>query len=183
MKLITSLRGDGSAWGTTRDNAWACAGLARFAQRDLVFSSRVRSGIPKEMPVRSDVIKVSRAFPPRVKKGELVEVEIALSSPQYIERAVLCDLVPGGFELEDSSLVTRAKGAAGNPGRSEIRDDRWLWFGTVYRTADGEKPMKLRYRLRAVTRGTFTVPALSVEDMYNPDVAGFADAAQTVVVE
>lgn len=183
VKLITSLRGDGSAWGTTRDNAWACAGLARFAQRDLVFSSRVRSGIPKEMPVRSDVIKVSRAFPSRVKKGELVEVEVALSSPQYIERAVLCDLVPGGFELEDFSLVTRAKGAAGNPGRSEIRDDRWLWFGTIYRTADGAKPMKLKYRLRAVTRGTFTVPALSVEDMYNPDVAGFVGATQTVVVE
>lgn len=184
VKLIESLRGDGSAWGTTRDNAWACAGLARFAQSDLVFSCRVRSGIPKEMPVRSDVVKVYRQFPTCVKKGELVDVDITISSPQHIERAVLCDLVPGGFELEDSSLVTRAKsGAAGNPGRSEIRDDRWLWFGTVYRTADGEKPMKLRYRLRAVTRGTFTVPTLSMENMYNPDVAGFVDATQTVIVE
>ena len=47
VKLIESLRGDGSAWGTTRDNAWACSGLARFAQRDLVFSCRVRSGIQR----------------------------------------------------------------------------------------------------------------------------------------
>ena len=100
-----------------------------------------------------------------------------------LDRAVLCDLVPGGFELEDSSLVTRANGAAGNPGRSEIRDDRWLWFGTICRTEEGGKPMKLRYRLRAVTRGTFTVPTLSVENMYNPDVAGFVDATQTVIVE
>ena len=183
VKLIESLRGDGSAWGTTRDNAWASAGLARFAHRDFIFSYRFRSGIPKEMPVRSDVIKVSRQFPERVKKGELIEVEVSLSSPQYIERAVLCDLVPGGFELEDSSLVTRSKGLGNPVGRSEIRDDRWLWFGSLYRHAEGEKPMKLRYRLRAVTRGTFTVPALSVENMYDPDVAGFIDATQTVVVE
>ena len=151
--------------------------------RDFIFSYRFRSGIPKEMPVRSDVIKVSRQFPERVKKGELIEVEVSLSSPQYIERAVLCDLVPGGFELEDSSLVTRSKGLGNPVGRSEIRDDRWLWFGSLYRHAEGEKPMKLRYRLRAVTRGTFTVPALSVENMYDPDVAGFIDATQTVVVE
>ena len=184
VKLIESLRGDGSAWGTTRDNAWACSGLARFAQRDLIFSYRFRSGIPKEMPVHSDVIKVYRQFPERVKKGELVEVEISVCSPQYVERAVLCDLVPGGFELEDSSLVTRAKSnAVDNSGRSEIRDDRWLWFGTLYKHAEGEKPMKLRYRLRAVTRGTFMVPALSVENMYDPDIAGFVNATQTVVVE
>ena len=184
VKLIESLRGDGSAWGTTRDNAWASSGLARFAQRDLIFSYRFRSGIPKEMPVHSDVITVCRPFPERVKKGELIEVEISLSAPQYIERAVLCDLVPGGFELEDAALVTRSKeGVVSIPGRSEIRDDRWLWFGSIYKHAEGEKPMKLRYRLRAVTRGTFMVPALSVENMYDPDVAGFVEARSTVVVE
>ena len=182
VRLIESLRGDGSAWGTTRDNAWACAGLARFSQKDLVFSCRMRSGIPKAMPVHSDVLRVSRPFPERVKKGELIDVEISINSPQHIRRAVLCDLVPGGFELEDSSLVTRAKDGADNSGRSEIRDDRWLWFGTIPENM-AEKPMKLRYRLRAVTRGTFTVPTLSVEHMYNPDVAGIVETEHMVVVE
>ena len=185
VKLIESLRGDGSAWGTTRDNAWACAGLARFALRDMVFSCRIRSGIPKEKPVHSDVLKVSRKFPERVKKGDLVEIEVAVDSPQYIDSAVICDLIPGGFELEDPGLRTRAKdGRAMIPnGRSEIRDDRWLWFGTIYKRAKDEKPAKYRYLLRAVTRGTFAVPALSAEDMYNPDVSGFVDATQTVTVE
>ena len=183
VKLVESLRGDGSAWGTTRDNAWACAGLARFARQDLVFSRRSRSGIPKEMPARSDVLKVRRSLPSHVKKGELVDVEVLITSPQSVRRAVLCDLVPGGFELEDSSLVTRSKaGAAANPGRSEIRDDRWLWFGGIGKN-DGGQPLKLRYRLRAVTRGTYMVPTLSVEDMYNPDVAGYVEAGQTVIVE
>lgn len=185
VKLIEALRGDGSAWGTTRDNAWACYGLSRFVQRDLVFSCRVRAGIPKEMPARSDVIKVSRPFPSKVKKGELVEIEISVESPQEIERAVLCDLVPGGFELEDSSLVTRAKSKGGeaSAGRREIRDDRLLWFGYIRRTGKGDTPLKIRYMLRAVTRGTFAVPALSVEDMYDPDVAGVVDLDSTVTVE
>ena len=184
VKLIESLRGDGSAWGTTRDNAWACAGLARFTRDDLVFSRRIRSGLPKEMPVRADVVKVSRPFPARVKKGELVEITVSVTSPQNIERAVLCDLGPGGFELEDSALVTRSRKAASNPGRSEIRDDRWLWFGFVPNCGrDGKRTTQLRHRLRAVTRGTFAVPTLTVEDMYNPDVAGICTSPTTVTVE
>ena len=183
VKLIESLRGDGSAWGTTRDNSWACAGLASFTRDDLVFSRRIRSGLPKEMPVRADVIKVTRPFPARVKKGELVEITVGIKSAQYIERAVLCDLVPGGFELEDSSLVTRSKQGGSNPGRSEIRDDRWLWFGCIPQCGRDDKPMQLRYRLRAVTRGTFAVPTLTVEDMYNPDAAGACASSATVTVE
>ena len=186
--LMDKVRSDGSSWGTTRDNAWACAGLADFCAAcpgDGLFIWRIRSGIPRTPPARPPVIGVSRAFPERVKKGELVEVEISLSSPREVEHAVLCDLIPGGFELEDASLKTRAADDDDDdaPGRSEIRDDRWLWFGRIPKRGAGENPLVLTYRLRAVTRGTYAVPALSVEDMYDPDVTGCVNAGPTVTVE
>ena len=136
VKLIDALHGDGSAWGTTRDNAWACAGLAKFAAPDLVFLRRIRVGIPRTPP----------------------------ASPA-------------------ASLATRSGGSGdGDSGRGEVRDDRWLWFGSLPKTEPG-KPMKLRFSLRAVTRGTFAVPALTVEDMYDPDFAGRVDADGAVTVE
>ena len=185
-KLMDGLRNDASGWGTTRDNAWAAAGLAAFCAAHpgkAAYVRRIRSGIPKFLPARSDAIKVTRRLPARVKRGELVEVEIELASAKDVESAVLCDLLPGGFELEDSALRTRSAKAGDNVGRSEIRDDRWLWFGELPRTGKDAKPLKLTYRLRAVTRGTFAVPALTVEDMYDPDCAGSVDAGGTVTVE
>lgn len=183
VKLIDALHGDGSAWGTTRDNAWACAGLAKFAAPDLVFLRRIRVGIPRTPPASPAAIKVERPFPEKAKKGDLVKVEVSVESPREVESAVLCALVPGGFEIEDGSLATRSGGSGdGDSGRGEVRDDRWLWFGSLPKTEPG-KPMKLRFSLRAVTRGTFAVPALTVEDMYDPDFAGRVDADGAVTVE
>lgn len=187
-KLMAMLRTDGSAWGTTRDNAWASAGLAEYCAAcpgGGVFVRRIRSGIPRNPSSRPSVIRVSRDFPGQVKKGDLVEVEISISAAQPVDRAVLCDLVPGGFELEDAALKTRAADDDDDdkPGRSEIRDDRWLWFGRIPKCREDEDPFVLRYRLRAVVRGTFAVPALRLEDMYDPDVFGEVKAGSTVVVE
>ena len=184
-KLMDALRMDASAWGTTRDNAWAAAGLAAFCAAHPnggTYVRRFRTGIPRVMPARAQVVRVSRNWPKRVKKGDLVEIEIRLSSPRYVASAVLCDLLPGGFELEDGSLKTRSGEKISNPGRSEIRDDRWLWFDSLFARSK-DAPLKLRYRARAVTRGTFAVPALTVEDMYDPDCSGFVDATGTVTVE
>ena len=185
VKLVEGLRTDASAWGTTRDNAWAVYGLAAFCAAkpsDCRFVSRIRSGIPKFLPVATNAIHVERRLPARVRRGALVEVEVVLRPNRPVRHAVLCDLIPGGFELEDGALRTRAGERVKNPGRSEIRDDRWLWFGSLPKTTD-DKPFVLRYRLRAVSCGTFAVPAVTVEDMYDPDFCGTQDAGTTVTVE
>ena len=150
-----------------------------------VFGCAHTLGIPKEPLGKPGVVKISRTYVDgdgrtvaKVRKGDLVTAVITLSTPAKIENAVLADLVPGGFELEDVTLATRSAAGVFKPahivkpsGNSEIRDDRWLWFGRLEPLTEG-KAYTLTYTLRAVVPGVYAVPAASVEDMYNPDVGG-----------
>ena len=239
--LQSMLREDGSAWGTTRDNAWAVLGLAPFAARmgagfatgtvsaggaaPTAFDASARPvkfardtaaeiaisadgpifacvetvGIPAA-PLRRDwPISISRRYldgdgneVTSVKRGELVTAVLEIRTPRPINDAVIADLVPGGFELEDKSFATRStlgayklpEGASQPSGTEEIRDDRWLWFGRLDADDPALTPLTLSYRLRAVTVGTYAVPSAAVEDMYSPDLAGrFSPESRIRIVE
>ena len=56
-------------------------------------------------------------------------------------------------------------------GQAELRDDRWLWFGVLWKQPNNRK-YRLVYRARAVTPGVYAVPGITIEDMYNPDFRG-----------
>lgn len=241
--LNNELRDDGSAWGTTRDNAWSVLGLASFAQligakdatgvikmgvveskfdvtskpflltrendsevkvlsEDTLFAKVVTVGTPKKPLPRKNAISISRAYldedgkpVTRVRSGSLVTAVIKIKSPVDIDRAVLVDLVPGGFELEDVTLATRSNIAgiippsvmSENPqpqpiGNSEIRDDRWLWFGYLPK-AQGDKECTLTYNLRAVIPGTYSIPQVVIEDMYEPDMRGDDAPEGSITIE
>ncbi len=203
-RLNSRLRGDGSAWGTTQDNAWATAGLAAFLNgaelpKGVQFVRVVTTGIPKKPFPRPNPVKLTRRYldaggkeVSRIKKGELVTVELTLRSPGHIENAVLADILPAGLELEDDTFKTRSQkvpGAEKAPdgfirlsGRSELRDDRYLWFGSVDGLKDDRRHL-LEYRVRAVTPGTYHVPSATVEDMYNPDLRGGIEGNGVFTVE
>ena len=203
-RLNSHLRGDGSAWGTTQDNAWATAGLAAFlngveSPRDMKFVRVATTGIPKKPFPRPNPITLTRRYldangkeVSRIRKGELVTVELTLRSPEDIASAVLADILPAGLELEDDTFKTRSqkvpgaeKSAAGFVelhGRSELRDDRYLWFGRISALKDGRRHL-LRYRVRAVTPGTYRMPSATVEDMYNPDLRGDVEGDGVFTVE
>lgn len=202
-ELNRHLRGDGSAWGTTQDNAWASAGLASFLNGaslggDVKFIRVITTGIPRKPFLKPNPVKISRRYLDsngratlRARRGDLVTVELTISTPDTIGRAVICDLLPSGLELEDDTFLTRsrAKTGAGDStefvvpeGRPELRDDRWLWFGRLLKLPAG-KVHRILYRVRAVTSGTFTVPSVMVEDMYDPDLRGSAEGEGAFVVE
>ena len=203
-RINSRLRGDGSAWGTTQDNAWATAGLAAFLNgaelpTGVQFVRVVTTGIPKKPFPRPAPVKLTRRYldaagkeVSRIKKGELVTVELTLRSPGHIENAVLADILPAGRELEDDTFKTRSQkvpGAEKAPdgfirlsGRSELRDDRYLWFGSVDGLKDDRRHL-LEYRVRAVTPGTYHVPSATVEDMYNPDLRGGIEGNGVFTVE
>ena len=111
---------------------------------------------------------------------------------EHIENAVLVDILPAGLELEDDTFKTRSQkvpGAEKAPdgfvrlsGRSELRDDRYLWFGSVDGLKDDRRHL-LEYRVRAVTPGTYHVPSATVEDMYNPDLRGGIEGNGVFTVE
>lgn len=204
-ELNRMIRRDASAWGTTYNNAWAAAGLAAAGARLKAESSAggklrrvTRIGVKKNPSPPRGAIVVSRRITDAkgrekmtFEKGELAIVTIEFKCGRPVENAVVSALVPGGFEIEDSALKTRSfnygveektDGYTTPDGKSDIRDDRWLWFGSFYDRYD-KSMFRLTFKVRAVTRGVFAVPSVAIEDMYNPDMAGDAPAAGVVVIE
>jgi uncharacterized protein YfaS (alpha-2-macroglobulin family) len=106
--------------------------------------------------------------------GAMVTVRIdARSHGKHVENAVLLDLLPGGFEMalpspdrgEDES---RTDAKAGDPPPlkpdwTDRREDRMIVFATLT-----PQVQRFTYQIRAVNRGSFTLPPVTAEAMYNP---------------
>ncbi len=145
---------------------------------------------------------------PVPKGGELVLVDLLISSPRPQEFVVVDDPLPAGLEAIDSRLATNAASlaVAGSGGednefvddgedhdqdrlargdalmpswyRQEVRDDRVLYF--VDHMAVGL--YHYRYLARATTVGTFVLPPSRVEAMYQPEIFGRTAGAAFRVV-
>lgn len=151
--------------------------VANDGQTPLLLQLRIR-GVPHKAQSLRDGFTLSREYlnsagqpVSRCRAGELIQVRIRLSADAPVEQIVLTDLLPGGLEIEDERLATRAarfEPPRERPGfftrRLEKRFDRFLLFGDINNSAVAE----IRYQARAVTRGKFTVPALQIEAMYRP---------------
>lgn len=103
-----------------------------------------------------------------VNHGDLVTVRITIHTTLPLSDAVICDLLPGGLEIEDGALATRAgkvKQAENAPFVKfrENRADRFLLFCNL----DGTQSYS--YKARAVIRGKYAMGTISAEGMYDPD--------------
>ncbi|QHM74568.1 putative lipoprotein YfhM [Mixta theicola] len=115
----------------------------------------------------------------KLKSGELVLVHLSISASQRVPDALVTDLLPAGLELENQNLA--ASSASLEESASEVqelmndmqqvsikhmefRDDRFVAAIDV----DGYRPVELLYLARAVTPGSYRIPAPQVESMYVP---------------
>ncbi len=93
----------------------------------------------------------------------------AIDSP--ISNVAIVDMIPAGFEIDISpeGLGNRASGptdaATWRPDFVDVREDRVVFYGTV-----GTDAQTFSYRLKPTNRGTFTVPPLYAEGMYDRTV-------------
>ncbi|OLP60449.1 hypothetical protein BJF93_14390 [Xaviernesmea oryzae] len=100
-------------------------------------------------------------------------------------RVILTDLLPGGFEIDNPSLVDSAKLAnfdwigAVEPAHTEFRNDRFV--AAFDRTAGEAGSYSVAYVVRAVTPGTYEQPAASVEDMYRPQFSARTSGGRMTV--
>ena len=96
-----------------------------------------------------------------IRTGDVVTVEIGLRSDTPLDNVVVCDLLPGGLEPQ----LAQGEQLPWYVDHVERREDRMLFF--VSTAGD----MRLvTYRARAVTSGTFSVPVVHAEAMYQPDM-------------
>ncbi|MEM0909154.1 MAG: alpha-2-macroglobulin family protein, partial [Pseudomonadota bacterium] len=101
-------------------------------------------------------------------------------------RVMLTDLLPAGFEVENPRLMGGRvpgvpmvrQGAA--PEYIEFRDDR---FAAAWNLPRGNvnQPITVSYVVRAVSPGTFALPAAEVSDMYQPQYVARTDAGALAI--
>ena len=139
---------------------------------------------PAEKPVRNG-LSVSRRYlnaqgeaVDRFQTGELVTVSITLrgtaaQGPTRFTDVAVTDLLPGGFELADGPGVG-PEGAL-----SFMRAEDRMRFVAREVTADETTYV---YRVRAVTPGVFTAPAVEAQSVSRPAVSG-AGVASRITIE
>ncbi|MCQ2443896.1 MAG: BatD family protein, partial [Mailhella sp.] len=109
------------------------------------------------MEITRTYLSASGAPVTTVRQGEEITVRITARTYGDSPRdSVIADLLPGGFEHSESS-------ADGTDGVmfADRREDRTLIFAGI------GKSFTYTYKIRAVTRGTFTVPSATCEAMYD----------------
>ena len=159
----------------------------------LIVESKI-TGVPRKTPPGGGPIWLSREYlnekgeaVTSVRHGDKVRVRIRFQTSGAIENLAITDLLPAGLEIEDELLATRAATLAGDaktdhgafcPKRLEKRDDRFLAFGDT-----GAGKGEISYRTRAVIRGSFAIPPLHAEAMYQPDNRGLFSPAGRFTVK
>ncbi|WP_162511904.1 alpha-2-macroglobulin family protein [Aeromonas sobria] len=155
-----------------------------------LYVQRTLIGYPEQAPARlRQGISVTRSWfnsdgqpfdPAKVKVGDLVVVRLNVSSESAVPDALLVEMVPAGFELENPALGNSIKleelSIEGKPAwqsewndylkHQEFRDDRYT---AALDLSEGSN-QQLVYLMRAVTPGRYQVPPTQVEDMYRPEL-------------
>ena len=103
----------------------------------------------------------------------------------YAHQMGAIDLLPAGLEIEqtlsgDDAKIYSFVDTLTDTSMADARDDRFVaafTIGSSYRPGDPKKPepqpvFHIAYIARAVTAGTFVLPAGVAEDMYSPGTIG-----------
>ncbi|KTC64870.1 Alpha-2-macroglobulin (plasmid) [Legionella adelaidensis] len=150
----------------------AIAAIFLDQQRKNYFYQVTESGFDKNIPKESVAqgIEVYREY--RSKEGQVInttslgeEIEVHIQirglSEHYLSNIVILDLLPGGFEVVQDSI----KKEITYMDYFDIREDRVIFFGSI-----DSNSREIVYRIKATNVGTFTVPAIQAESMYNPKI-------------
>lgn len=99
----------------------------------------------------------------KTRLGEALRVRLHIRSLQRqpISNVAIVDLLPGGFELIDSSARTGLCSARGVD-YIDVREDRAVFFVTA--PADA---LEIDYQIKSSNRGQFVVPPVFAESMYD----------------
>jgi alpha-2-macroglobulin len=140
-------------------------------------------GIPAQPPIAENkIITVKRqilnedgsvADLNNLKLGELYIVKITLNSTQRANSIVINDMLPACFQIENGQLLTRDNAMKRNftnslkPSRTEPRFDRYLIFCSVGNT---NQIYDFYYPVRVGYSGTFTLPGIAANSMYDTNI-------------
>ena len=115
----------------------------------------------------------------RLSFGQSVIVILTLRPTDHLEQVVITDLLPAGLEIDNPAVMRDSTGVpawltelfkqtdfSGWIQSADIRDDRLLLFTGWLRT----RPYVYVYTARAVTPGSYVLPSVTAEAMYDPRI-------------
>lgn len=107
------------------------------------------------------------------KLGEEFEVHIQVRSTDdnYYTNVAIVDLLPGGFEVQRDSIKNLPIDYA------DIREDRVVFFTNVNQTSK-----EIIYRIKPTSIGTFILPSLFAQSLYNPNAKAVTSQGLLTVV-
>jgi hypothetical protein len=130
--------------------------------------------------------KTGRLIPDyRFYQGELIVCKIELTGfERNAENIVITDLIPAGFEIENPRLnpATELKWIPRNPmyvQYMDIRDDRLLLFTGLRKNQTND----FYYLLRVVNQGTYQLPVIGAEAMYDQEYHSYQGAGIVKVLQ
>jgi alpha-2-macroglobulin len=115
-------------------------------------------------------------------QNDLVVVEITAMSETgtNVENVAITDLLPACLEIENSRLVAEREmdfmKNRSTPEYTDIRDDRISFFTTLNGNAK-----TFYYTVRAVSKGTFIIGAVSADAMYNGEYHSYSGSGKVSV--
>jgi alpha-2-macroglobulin len=116
------------------------------------------------------------------RQNDLVVVEITLraESGSEVANVAVTDLLPACFEIENSRLVAEREmdfmKNRSTPEYTDIRDDRISFF-----TSAGGNTKTFYYTVRAVSRGSYILGAVSADAMYNGEYHSYSGSGTVIV--
>ena len=121
----------------------------------------------------------------RFYQGELIVCKIELTGyDRNAKNIVITDLIPAGFEIENPRLnpATELKWVPKNPmyvQYMDVRDDRLLLFTELVRNQTKD----FYYMLRVVNQGTYQLPVIGAEAMYDQEYHSYFGAGVVKVLQ
>jgi uncharacterized protein YfaS (alpha-2-macroglobulin family) len=111
--------------------------------------------------------------------GEPVHVRLHVRSLQHepVTNVAIIDLLPGGFEVVDSSARTGASPINGVD-YVDVREDRAVFFVTAPTNA-----LEIDYQIKSCNRGRFMIPPVFAQSMYDRNVKGRGVGGKITVTE
>jgi len=111
--------------------------------------------------------------------GEAIHVRLHVRSLQRqpVTNVAIVDLLPGGFEIIDSSARTGASPIHGVD-YVDVREDRAVFFVTAPTNA-----LEIDYQIKSCNRGQFIVPPVFAQSMYDRNLKGRGVGGKITVTE
>jgi uncharacterized protein YfaS (alpha-2-macroglobulin family) len=164
LELQLEKKGEGKVFAILSSQGVRQNGSYRLGGQGLSVTRRYRTLDGAEVDVRDGAVPLAQML--------FVELEVKNTTGERVQNLALVDRLPAGWEIENPRLGRGVpvewvdRETLWQADAMNVRDDRLELFGALEK---GEA-RKVVYAVRAVTAGTFTLPPVEVEAMYDPRV-------------